>query len=136
MAFLKKSQDRMFELGNMVSVVGPEAYFQGTINAKGSLRIDGRMEGAITEAHAVVIGETGKVVGDIAAESAVIGGEVKGNISAARSAELLATSKVSGDIRTGKIVIEEGAFFEGHCAMVKDEEPAPARQQDEEDTRP
>ncbi|MFA5160895.1 MAG: polymer-forming cytoskeletal protein [Elusimicrobiales bacterium] len=136
MAFLKKSQDRMFELGNMVSVVGPEAYFQGTINAKGSLRIDGRMEGSITEAHAVVIGETGKVVGDIAAESAVVGGEVKGNISAARSAELLATSRVSGDIRTGRIVIEEGAFFEGHCSMMKEEEAAAEPERASGDERP
>lgn len=117
MSFLKKNSDKMFDMGDMVSVIGPEAYFQGTLNAKGSLRIDGRFEGTITDAHAVVIGGAGRVIGDISAESAVIGGEVKGNISAAESAELLSTSRVTGDIHTGRIVIEDGAYFEGHCAM-------------------
>jgi cytoskeletal protein CcmA (bactofilin family) len=136
MSFLKKNSDKMFDLGNMVSVVGPEAYFQGTLNAKGSLRIDGRMEGAITDAHAVVIGEAGKVIGDISAESVVIGGEVKGNISAVQSAELLSTSRVSGDIRTAKILIEEGAYFEGHCNMVKaDEEEAQPEPREEQGSR-
>ena len=139
MSFLKKNSDKMFDLGNMVSVVGPEAYFQGTLNAKGSLRIDGRMEGAITDAHAVVIGDAGKVIGDISAETVVIGGEVKGNISAVQSAELLSTCKVTGDVRTAKILIEEGAYFEGHCNMVKAEdeeepqEPASKPEGDEEE---
>ena len=117
----KKGSDKLFESSNAISVIGPEAYFQGTLTAKGSLRVDGKMEGSICDAQTVIIGHSGKVIGDISAESIIIGGEVKGNITAVQYAELLSTSKVTGDMRTAKILIEEGAFFEGHCNMANAE---------------
>ncbi len=119
--FGRKTTEKMFDFGNMVSVIGPEAYFKGTVTAKGSIRVDGKMDGSITEAAAVIIGEGGMVAGDISCENATIGGEVKGNIAAARSVELLSSAKVTGDVRTAKIVIEEGAYFNGRCTMTQAE---------------
>jgi len=119
--FGRKTTEKMFDFGNMVSVIGPEAYFKGTVTAKGSIRVDGKMDGSITEAAAVIIGEGGAVSGDISCENATIGGEVKGNIAAARSVELLSSAKVTGDVRTAKIVIEEGAYFNGRCTMTQAE---------------
>lgn len=130
--FKKKNGERMFDSGDTVSVIGAEAYFQGTLNAKGSLRIDGRLEGTINDAHAVIIGRTGRVTGDISGDSVAISGEVRGNICAESAAELLSTAKVTGDIRTAKILIEEGAFFDGRCNMIKPgEEAAPLVDEDE-----
>lgn len=119
--FGKKTTEKMFDFGNMVSVIGPEAYFKGTVTAKGSIRVDGKMDGSITEAAAVIVGESGMVGGDISCENATIGGEVKGNIAAARSVELLSSARVTGDIRTAKILIEEGAYFNGRCTMTQAE---------------
>ncbi|MFA6583998.1 MAG: polymer-forming cytoskeletal protein [Elusimicrobiaceae bacterium] len=133
----KKELDKVFEGGEGVSVIGPEAFFQGAVNAKGSIRIDGRMEGSISDATVVIIGEKGRIKGDVNADGIVIGGEVTGNLCAASFTELLATCAVKGDIRTGKIVIEEGAAFDGRCSMIKDAgktaEPRPAKKDEEED---
>ena len=120
----------MFEAGDAVSVIGPEAYFQGTLSAKGSLRVDGKMDGTITDAQSVIIGSTGKVEGDIAGETVVVGGEVKGNICASQFTELLASARVTGDIRTAKILVEEGAYFEGSCSMLAGEERKPAQEEE------
>lgn len=115
--FNKRKINALFDSGHAVTLIGSEAYFQGTLTAKGSLRIDGRLEGSIVDAQSVVIGESGKVNGDLSAETVTVSGEVKGNITAGQSIELLAKSRVHGDVRTPKIVIEETAIFDGHCAM-------------------
>ena len=65
---LFKNASVSFEAKNGDTVIGNEAYFQGTITAKGSLRIDGRIDGSIVDAKTVTIGKTGKVKGDISCE--------------------------------------------------------------------
>ena len=41
-----KNTNISFETKNGDTVIGNEAYFQGTLTAKGSLRIDGRIDGS------------------------------------------------------------------------------------------
>ena len=100
-----------------MTLIAEEAYFHGTLSAKGSLRIEGTFEGDITDAVDVEVGPKGRLLGDVAAESLVVAGEVVGNVVAARSVELFSSARLSGDVRTPKLKIEEGAFFDGACAM-------------------
>jgi cytoskeletal protein CcmA (bactofilin family) len=107
----------MAETSDVVTVVGPEAYFQGVITVRGSLRIEGEVEGDIHEAATVVVGRRGKVRGDVTAESVVVAGSLNGDITASVQIELKTGGRILGDIRSPKLVIEEGAHFEGHCTM-------------------
>jgi cytoskeletal protein CcmA (bactofilin family) len=100
-----------------MTLIAEEAYFHGTLSAKGSLRVEGTFEGDITDAVDVEVGAKGRILGDVAAETLVVAGEVVGNVVAARSVELFATARVSGDVRTPKLKIEDGAFFDGACSM-------------------
>jgi cytoskeletal protein CcmA (bactofilin family) len=106
-----------FDTKNSDTVIGNDAYFQGTLTAKGSLRIDGRVDGSVVDAKFVTLGKTGKVKGDISCEVCSISGEVKGNVSAVDHIEVLSGSKVDGDLRAPRIILEEGAVFNGNCAM-------------------
>ena len=65
----------------------------------------------------MVIGHNGRVRGDVCAEHVVVGGSIQGHIVASRQLEILSGGKVRGDIKTPKLLIEEGALFEGNCAM-------------------
>ncbi|HOW27562.1 MAG TPA: polymer-forming cytoskeletal protein [Elusimicrobiota bacterium] len=98
------------------TVLGVETHFQGTIRSKGSIRVDGHVEGGIS-AEGVIVGESGQVQGDMTAKTVIIGGKVTGNIVAAESLELQPRSQVFGDIRTSQLGIAEGAVFEGNCVM-------------------
>ncbi|MBI4375974.1 MAG: polymer-forming cytoskeletal protein [Elusimicrobia bacterium] len=100
-----------------VTLIGEEAYFHGVLTAKGSLRVEGVIEGDITDAVSVEIGKKGRVKGNIAAESLSVAGQVEGDVMASRSVELLNQSRMSGNIRTPVLRVEEGALFDGHCAM-------------------
>lgn len=112
-----KNTNISFETKNGDTVIGNEAYFQGTLTAKGSLRIDGRIDGSIVDAKIVTVGKSGKVKGDISCEICYICGEVKGNITALDHIEALAGSRVDGDMRSPRIMLEEGAVFNGNCSM-------------------
>jgi len=100
-----------------MTLIAEEAFFHGSLSAKGSLRVEGTFEGDITDAVDVEVGEKGRILGDVAAESLVVAGEVVGNVVASRSVELFATARVSGDVRTPRLRVEDGAFFDGGCAM-------------------
>ena len=88
-----------FDTKNSDTVIGHDAYFQGTLTAKGSLRIDGRVDGSVVDAKFVTLGKTGKIKGDVSCEVCSIPGEVKGNVAAVDHIEVLSGSKVDGDLR-------------------------------------
>jgi len=100
-----------------LTIISEDASFHGVLAVKGSLRVDGSVDGDISDAVAVSVGKAGRVKGNIAAETLSVAGEVDGNVLAARSIEILADGRLRGDIRTRSLKIEEGAFFDGHCAM-------------------
>ena len=101
------------------TMVGAESFFQGTLRSKGSIRIDGKIEGGVS-ADGIIIGEQGEIQGDVSARSVVVGGKVTGNIHASESLELLAKSQVFGDLHAPQLVISEGAVFEGSCLMASE----------------
>lgn len=114
---LFKDSGLSFDTKNGDTIIGSEAYFQGTLTAKGSLRVDGRIDGSIVDAKTVTIGKTGKVKGDISCEICYTRGEIRGTIVALEHVEALAGSRLDGDIRAPRVIIEEGAVFNGNCIM-------------------
>lgn len=109
--------DKKTDAREGMTLIGEEAHFHGSLVAKGSLRVEGVFEGDITDAASVEIGARGRLTGNVAAESVVIAGQLDGNVVASRSIELLASGRLTGDIRCPRIRIEEGAVFDGSCAM-------------------
>lgn len=115
-----------------VTLVGEEAYFHGVLAVKGSLRVEGVVEGDITDAISVEIGKKGKIKGNIAAETVSVAGTVEGDLVCSRAVEVLAGGRVAGNIRTPSLRIEEGALFDGSCAMVPADGVPARRQPDDE----
>ncbi len=105
-----------------MTLICEEAFFHGSLTAKGSLRVEGTFEGDISDAADVEVGARGRILGDVAAESLVLSGEIVGNVVASGSVELLAGSRLTGDLRTPKLRVEDGASFDGTCAMTSGED--------------
>jgi cytoskeletal protein CcmA (bactofilin family) len=102
------------------TLIGVNSTIKGETNVNGTLRVDGNFEGNIN-AEWVIIGEKGKVKGDIKANGVVIGGTVEGNINAESSIEIRAKGRVLGDVHTKKLTIIEGGIFEGRSYMISGE---------------
>ena len=118
MGFLKKDSD--FSSGEHFSVVSAECYFQGTLNVQGSLRVDGTLEGSVDNARHVIVGEDGKIVGDVTAQIVVCSGDIEGNVCA-DMLEVLGKASIVGDIRAKKMVVEEGGRIDGRCTIGAEE---------------
>lgn len=104
-------------------VIGVDSTVRGTLESKGTVRIDGIVEGGIL-ADWVIIGESGTVQGDIMSRGAVLGGNIEGNIHASETAEITAKGQVIGDITAARLSIVEGGIFEGHSRMIRTQEGA------------
>src|SRR5579863_7950055 len=89
----------------------------GKLNFEGAVRIDGEVEGEIVAKDSITIGETAVLKAQIKAASIVVSGTVSGEMSASQRIEIRASAKVSGNITAPKLIVHEGAIFEGNCAM-------------------
>ncbi|MBP5430279.1 MAG: polymer-forming cytoskeletal protein [Elusimicrobiaceae bacterium] len=128
MGFLKKDSD--FSSGEHFSVVSAECYFQGTLNVQGSLRVDGTLEGAVDNARHVIVGDGGKIVGDVTAEIVVCGGSIEGNVCA-NMLEILGKASIIGDIRAKKMIVEEGGRIDGRCTIGEELDTIQSTEQEE-----
>ncbi len=102
------------------SLIGTNSNFKGDIDSKGTLRVDGAMEGNVN-ADWVILGEKACLKGDITARGIIVGGKVEGNLKAKEIVDIKSKGKVSGDISTSKLTIIEGGIFDGRSSMLKDE---------------
>ena len=104
------------ESRKLETIVGDGTRVAGQVSAKGTIRIDGILEGDV-DADWVVVGETGKILGNIRSRGVVVGGSVEGNIEAAETVELMRGAKMTGEIRAPRLSVSEGAFFDGRSRM-------------------
>jgi len=96
---------------------GQGTTLNGDITTEGDIRIDGKVNGSVTSKSKAVVGSTGVIEGDIYCQNAYIDGRVNGNIEVSELLILSKTAYVSGDIKIKKLVVEEGAKFNGRCSM-------------------
>jgi len=103
-----------------VSVIGPTLVFKGELSADEDLIIEGCIEGTIAhhKKH-LTIGEQGRVTADIHASSVIVLGQLIGNINSEGIVSLAKGANVKGDIFCARIVMEDGARFQGKIDMGK-----------------
>jgi len=105
-----------------LNFLGGGTVVEGTIRANNSVRVDGRIIGKLICKNTLTIGINGEIEGDIEAKNAIIGGKIKGKIKVAEKLVLEAKSILIGDLKASKLLIDEGAVFEGTSDMGKKEE--------------
>ena len=91
--------------------------FHGELRFRDSVRIDGELKGRIVSDNTLIVGETGKVDADVECAVVSIRGTVTGRVQARDRIELLSGSRVQATLVSPRLVIEEGAFFQGECDM-------------------
>ncbi|MCL4219490.1 MAG: polymer-forming cytoskeletal protein [Candidatus Hydrogenedentes bacterium] len=81
-------------------------------------RIEGTVEGNIECSQDLELGQTGQLKAQVLGGNRVIvAGQITGNLRCAGILRLVSTARINGDVKTRKIVVEEGAMFNGRCFM-------------------
>ena len=91
--------------------------FEGSITSDGDIRIEGIIRGTLYTKAKVAVGQTGVIEGDVHCKSADVEGKIIGDLEVSEVLTLKSTAVVEGNIYTAKIVIENGAHFDGICNM-------------------
>ena len=100
------------------SVIGPGLTITGDLEAKGEIQIEGELQGDIHAAR-IIVGEQGRIRGNVVANDIIIRGNVRGLIRG-NNVTMQSNSRVEGDIFHKVLSMEQGAFFEGRARRSED----------------
>lgn len=100
-----------------INLIGSGTVIDGNIISNGDIRIDGSLKGNLTTKGKVIVGDTGKISGEVSCKNFDVEGSVDGKVTVAELLSLRSRSKILGDIITSKLAIEPGAVFTGKCDM-------------------
>jgi cytoskeletal protein CcmA (bactofilin family) len=89
----------------------------GAIATKGSIRVDGTIDGDLSAVGDVALGPGSSVEGNVSGRNVSVAGSVRGNVRAAGKLILEAKAIVYGDVTAQRLVIDDGAVFDGSCVM-------------------
>lgn len=107
---------------NNINLIGFGTEITGDILCNGDLRIDGNLTGNISSKGKIVVGETGRIKGEISCKNSDISGVLEGKVTVLELLSLKSTARINGDITTSKLAIEPGSKFTGYCNMSSGEE--------------
>ena len=107
------------------SVLQEGVAFRGEFEAKGDVRLDGRLEGKLVVENRLTIGACGQINADVEAAEIVVMGAVRGSVFAHRRLELRKGALLVGNVTTPVLVVEEGVHFHGSSNMSPQGESTP-----------
>ncbi len=107
------------EVGEDVeSTIGEHTTVDGSFKSESSIRIRGTVQGEIESKRSILVESEASVTAKVTAETVTVSGQVNGQIYCAGRVELRPSGRVVGEIHAGTLIMQEGAFFEGHLKMV------------------
>ncbi len=114
---MARNRDNHSGSSELSTILGSDAVFEGHLKTKASMRVDGRVKGELETSNTITIGSDGVVEGNISAKDVVVGGRIVGKLNATGRIILESKSVLNGDLKTSRLVVEEGATFNGSSDM-------------------
>lgn len=98
--------------------IGATIVITGEVTSGEDVTVDGRIDGQLlVRDAALTIGERAQVQADVRGARVVVRGLVNGAISASERIELTATATVDGSLSANRVVVADGAQFNGRIDM-------------------
>jgi len=117
----------MVSRGSGLSILAADFQITGSLRSTGEIHIDGIVNGEVVAA-AIMVGQTGTVIGDLIADQVTIAGTVHGTVTAT-AVSLMKTARVHADVRCHEFTTAPGAVLElqGQSALsaAADDEAGP-----------
>ena len=89
----------------------------GDVVSDGDIRVDGKVVGNMKVSGKLVIGEHGRVEGEVECKNAAVAGQLEGTLKVAQTLSLSASAKVQGKVQVEKLAVEPGAEINGSVTM-------------------
>ena len=115
--FQQKSKSESNQGLQSISIISTDSIIKGDMESEGDIRIDGKLIGNINCKAKIIIGQQGRVEGNLNGNQADILGTINGDINMAGQLNLLGKSIINGNIHVGKLQMESTVVFNGKCIM-------------------
>lgn len=90
---------------------------KGEVFSIADFRLDGELIGNFKSEGKLVIGESGKVVGDVFCKNLDVEGNYQGKAHISELLTVKSKAKIKGEVLVGKLLVEPGADFTATCQM-------------------
>lgn len=99
------------------SLIGVGTEVDGDITFSGGIRVEGMIRGDVSVAHAesgiLMLGNQGRITGNVRVSHLIVDGEIDGSVYATDLVEIRGTGKILGDIHYGLLEVHQGAIIDG-----------------------
>ncbi len=117
------------------TVISQGIQLKGEVKGTHNIILYGEIEGKIELSGMLLVGQTGKIDGEIEAKNVIIEGSIEGKLNAIEKVEIRDGGKYKGDIVATSILVSEKALFDGNVTM-RTEGRGPSVQEFSEKRRP
>ena len=101
---------------NKIDIIEKTTKIVGDITSQADFRIDGYVEGTITTSGKVVVGDEGRVSGNVICANSDVAGSIKGRLDVSGILSLKSSAKIEGEVIAGKLAIEAGANVDANIS--------------------
>ena len=104
--------------------LGEDLLIQGTVHSENEIVVSCTVEGSLHGDQEIIVSETGNVSGKIEGNVVVVAGKVNGDMLVHERLEVNSTANLHGEVHvpSGQLLIQEGAYMEGHCITSKNKQ--------------
>ncbi len=98
-------------------VISSGTIIEGKFSATENVRLDGLIKGEVKCSQRLVMGESGRIEGNIRTKDAIIMGKIEGEIFVEGTLHLKGSCLIRGAIHAKFMVVDEGARYVGECKI-------------------
>lgn len=98
-------------------IVASGTVIEGKFSSTENVRVDGLIKGEVKCSQRLVMGESGRIEGNVRTKDAVIMGTIEGEIYAEGTLHLKGAALIRGIIQAKYMTVEEGARYIGECKI-------------------
>jgi cytoskeletal protein CcmA (bactofilin family) len=95
------------------NILTSDVELTGTLKFDSEMIFDGKLDGEIISEGTLTLGKNAVIKGDVRTKTVIIHGTVNGNVTVQERCELKSNAELLGDLKAMRIIIEEGATFNG-----------------------
>lgn len=106
------------ELPGDLTIIGVLVVIKGQVFSREDVYLNGQMEGTVEVPECrLTIGPEGRLQANVRAREIVVHGTMHGTVEAGEKIDIRQDAKLVCDIKSGRIIIEDGAYLKGSVDM-------------------
>jgi len=105
---------------SQMTIIGSDTHIKGEMSFDRSCKLLGKFEGTITAKGQLHVADGASCKAEVEAGEINVDGSIEGNVTAKEKIQLNAKAQIRGDVVASKLIVAEGASFNGHVSVGPD----------------